>query len=428
MTRAEHPLPGLKRELLSNLAAILAAALSLAVLTTLLVQAMPPRLAMITLVTLIVADILVLYLFGRHLLQKLVLEPLESLTAAADAVADGNLSHVAPPADTAEFSRLADRFNHMTERLGDMQAQLVRAEKLASVGRLAAGIAHEVGNPLGAIGTYVEVLDRRGADPEVVRAVRREAARIDQIVRGLLDYAGRREERLGRVDVGAVVRSVIDLLTHQGTLRGLNVSVEIGERLPRVRARTHSLEQVVVNLILNAVDAAPGGTVAVGAAPWRYRVRAAGERRSTDPEGIATPRPHPPGRRAWRPELVDGAAGVQLWVADSGPGIATEDRDAIFDPFYTTKEPGKGTGLGLAIVNRTVHELGGVVWIDDAREGGAAFKIFLPDAGEDDSGHGARSTERGGRSGADPAPRAPRSEPSADPAPRAPRPAPPLPQ
>jgi signal transduction histidine kinase len=223
------------------------------------------------------------------------------------------------------------------------------------------------------------------------------------------------------MDVGAVVRSVVDLLTHQGTLRGMNVSVEVGETLPRVHARTHSLEQVVVNLILNAVDAAPGGTVAVGAAPWRYRVRAVGERRSTDPDGAVLSRP--PGKRAWRPELVDGAAGVQLWVADSGPGIPPEDRDAIFDPFYTTKEPGKGTGLGLAIVNRTVHELGGVVWIDDAREGGAAFKVFLPEAGEDDVGHGARGTGHGEPGGADSAHRAPRSEPS-DPAPRAPRPEP----
>jgi signal transduction histidine kinase len=82
--------------------------------------------------------------------------------------------------------------------------------------------------------------------------------------------------------------------------------------------------------------------------------------------------------RPVRPELPSGAQGVLLIVADDGPGIADENRERVFDPFYTTRDPGKGTGLGLAIVARTVHEAGGMVWVDRAREGGAAFKVFLP--------------------------------------------------
>ena len=85
-------------------------------------------------------------------------------------------------------------------------------------------------------------------------------------------------------------------------------------------------------------------------------------------------------RRPWRPDLPAGTRGGLLYVADEGPGVAEVDRERIFDPFYTTKDPGKGTGLGLAIVARTVHDAGGVVWVDHAREGGAVFKVFLPQA------------------------------------------------
>src|SRR5207247_5993618 len=105
----------------------------------------------------------------------------------ADAVADGDLGLRAPDEETRDFATLAERLNRMTDHLLDAQGQLVRSEKLASIGRLAAGIAHEVGNPLGAVGTYIEVLRRRGADPDVMAGVTRELERIDRIVRGLLD-------------------------------------------------------------------------------------------------------------------------------------------------------------------------------------------------------------------------------------------------
>ncbi len=251
---------------------------------------------------------------------------------------------------------------------------------MASIGHLAAGIAHEVGNPLSAIGTYLDVLRQRGADPEVLAALGEETARIDRIVRGLLAYARPREEDVGAVDLGGVIRNVYELLYRQGGLKHVEAVLEIEEHLPMARGRAHLLEQVVVNLLLNAVDAAAGGRVAVGAARWRYRERSTGERRRTDPKQAGAPDRLSP-NRPWRPELAEGTKGVLLWVADSGPGVRQPDRERIFDPFYTTKEPGRGTGLGLAIVQRIVYELGGLVWVDDAREGGAAFKIFLPEAG-----------------------------------------------
>jgi signal transduction histidine kinase len=385
----QRSLPSLKTELLLNVGLLTAAALTLAVATALVAQVFETRVAVAVLLLLIVADVFVVFLFGRHLVERLVLRPMERLMSAVDALASGDLAQRAPVIDNREFAQLADHFNVMTDRLLDAQRQLVRTEKMATLGLLAAGIAHEVGNPLAAIGTSLDVLERRGCDRELLRSVRRETERIDRIVRGLLAYARPREEDLGEVDVGVVIRGVVDLLTQQGSLKGLDVALELGTGLPRVRGRPHALEQVLINLMLNGADAAPGGRLVVGAASWQFQPRAAGRRRcdeypaehggTADATGPASRRLNVlASRRPWRPELPNGTPGVLVWVGDSGPGVPAADRERVFDPFFTTKPPGRGTGLGLAIAQRTIYEWGGVVWVDDAREGGAAFKIFLP--------------------------------------------------
>jgi signal transduction histidine kinase len=297
--------------------------------------------------------------------------------AAADAVADGRLEARAPDAETRDFAVLAERVNRMTDRLLDAQSQLVRTEKLATVGRLAAGIAHEVGNPLGATGTYLEVLRRRGADDEVTAGMARELDRIDRIVRSLLDYARPQEDPPAPVDSATVARAAFALLEAQGGFKGLEARLDLGRDVPAILGRAHVLEQVVVNLLLNAADAAPGGTVVLGVHRWVFEPgRLPPVRRAVDPPAVAWPRA--PDRRPSRVEFGPGQPGVLLVVADSGPGIPPEERDRVFEPFYTTKDPGRGTGLGLAIVARGVHETGGVVWVDRAREGGAAFKVFFP--------------------------------------------------
>lgn len=368
--------PTLARELLWNLALLVAGALSLAVATALVAQTLRPGLALLALLALIGADLVVLFLFGRYLIGRLVLRPVAALTDVADALVDGDLSRRAPAAETREFTRLAERLNGMTEALLDAQSQLVRAEKLAGIGRLAAGVAHEIGNPLTAVGTYLDVLERRGADPEVVGAVRRETERIDRIVRGLLSYARPSDEGMSSVDVEDVLRRVVDLLGQQGALRDREVTIACPAQLAPVRGHAHDLEQVIVNLLLNALDAAPDGAIVLGAEPAQYDPRAtAGARRG---ETVVPGSRGPVARRPWRAELPVGSPGVLIYVTDAGPGIPASDRERVFDPFYTTKAPGRGTGLGLAIVQRAVHEMGGVIWVEDAREGGAAFKIFLP--------------------------------------------------
>lgn len=308
--------------------------------------------------------------YAKFLVRKVIIQPMQALTRAA--------VEMRPPARKSRaFGIFADQFGIITERIADAQRQLSRADRLASVGRMAAGIAHEIGNPLSAIKTYLGVLERRGADQEVIGAIHRESERIDRIVQGLLESATVRREPVTLVDLGDILRNAIDLLESQGVFKHITLNVEYDPELPPIRGLAHTLEQVLVNLLLNAADAAPTGVISVGALaagyqPKGYSLRRRGDAR-TGP--VAT---RPPSNRPWRPELPPGSPGVLLYVADSGPGIPEAEQEKVFEPFYTTKEPGKGTGLGLAIVLRTAHECGGIAWVDRAREGGACFKLFLP--------------------------------------------------
>jgi len=368
--------PSLRTELLLNLAFLAAVALLLGVVSVLLLNNVAPERVLVYVLVVVGADVAIFIVFGHYLVTRLVLRPMAAIVRTADAVAAGNLDARAPDAETREFADLATRLNRMTDFLVDAQGQLVRSEKLASVGRMASGIAHEVGNPLGAVGTYVDVLRRRGGDAEILDGIRRELSRIDAIVRGLLDYARPGDTPLELVDVATIVRGAYALLEAQGALRTVTARLEVRSNLPHIRARASHLEQAIVNLVLNAVDAAPGGTITLGATAWAWQPREDAPHRRSDAPAALFPRLHV--TRPNRPEFRAGESGVLLFVADSGPGVPPEDRSRIFEPFVTTKAPGHGTGLGLAIVARTVDEFGGVIWVDTAREGGAAFKLFFP--------------------------------------------------
>jgi signal transduction histidine kinase len=377
---AIRPKPSLRTELLLNLAVLAAGALVLAVFSAVLAPLLGHGMLGFWLLTaLVVADIVIFIGFGRYLVSRLVTEPMETLVGATQAVASGEMSRRAPPGATREFDRLAESVNLMTERLLDAQSALLRAEKLASVGRLAAGVAHEIGNPLAAIGNYMELLGRRGAAPDLVTAIEREAARIDTIVRSLLDYARPRDAVREPLDLGAVAERAVELLRSQGSLRSVSVEVLRGEGLPTMLGDPAALEQVFVNLLLNAVDAAgEGGRIAVATSATRLGDAGERERRRADPDADAAA-----GRSTRRSgrhleSAVDGTPAVQAVVGDSGAGVPEQLAERVFDPFFTTKPPGKGTGLGLAIVQRIVHDHGGRVDVSRAREGGAAFTVIFP--------------------------------------------------
>jgi signal transduction histidine kinase len=251
---------------------------------------------------------------------------------------------------------------------------------------MAAGIAHEVGNPLAAINGYTHVLRARAVGlrdvAPLLDALERESGRIDRIVRGLLDFARPRRVTPAGVGVNTVLEGAVALLREQGVLRRVQVDVALARPEPVVFAEAHELEQVLVNLLLNAADALQSGPGTIALITREVDVDQLGQgdaRRAGDgPEGFVPPRRN---RRVteWLTGTVPAPrAVVQIVVADSGPGIPEHEWERVFDPFYTTKDVGRGTGLGLAIVARTVDQLGGAVWVQRAREGGAAFVILLP--------------------------------------------------
>ncbi len=388
MARGRRPI-SLRTALLVDLGFVTSSAVAMVGLTTVLITAGSDLRSTLTwLLALWLGSTLVFVLFGAYVVHRLVVGPLRRLTAEADALSVGEFpAHV--PQETAELELLSGRYRVMAENLLDVQSQVVRVEKLAGIGRLAAGVAHEVRNPLGALGSYVEVLHRRGTDPKVTGDMHQAVERIERIVQGLVDYARPSANGGARhpapVDLNAAVRTVVDFLGAQGMLRQQQLELVLDPSLPLVRGNQHALEQVVINLVANACQAAPGGRVVIGTLA---KTLGTGRRASTRRNDSAARIPDPD--RTWLPEprpveLPPGTRGAMLFVADSGPGVSESDRERVFDPFFTTKDPGQGTGLGLAIVARTVHECGGSVWVDRAREGGAVFKVFLPISGETDA-------------------------------------------
>jgi two-component system NtrC family sensor kinase len=378
------PLPSLRTELLGNLAVLATAALMLAVASVLVFTGIAEsRYAAFWLTMLIIADVMIFVIFGGYLVRRLVIRPVDEIVAAAEAIAEGDLARRAPATGSIELARLATSLNRMTTRLLAEQALVVRAEKMASVGRLAAGIAHEIGNPLGAINGYTHIVRRRlratGLEDEL-DAIERETARIDRIVRGLLDYARPRRATPESIDIEECVERVVTMLRDQGVLKDVQVHTDIAPDVPELSGDRHELEQALVNLLLNAADVMKGNGVITIAARGDSLVSVRDDvaPRKDDPPSVLVERDRNPRVRAWLHRVGEPTRILTITVADLGPGVSPEDAERIFDPFFTTKPPGKGTGLGLAIVARIVDNLGGVVWVRPAREGGAAFVMMFP--------------------------------------------------
>ena len=266
---------------------------------------------------------------------------------------------------------------------------MVQAARLASVGTLAAGIAHEVGNPLGAIMAFVDVaksrMEKAGGDTELLDSIRDEARRIDRIVRGLLDHARPRSGEAVPVPPATVVERVHELMDTQGKLDRVEDSWSLADGLPDVLIEPHGLEQVMVNLLLNALDAIQGREdphIWVRLSMEEGGIHRLPRRRADDPPGINYLHRRRVAARDPRGIGVDplftAAQVVVIQVEDDGPGIPEDAIERVFDPFFTTKEPGKGTGLGLSICARLVEGMGGRIQVANGSKGGACFSIRLP--------------------------------------------------
>ena len=404
----------LRRELLLSFAVLFTVAMLLAVfgIVALLPYLATPRAATLFLACLVAGDLAVLFGFGSYALRQKLVLPVESMVDDVRRMTEGG-SHRVRPMPSAELQAIQASVNALADRLMRDQAllalnveslertnaelveardQVVRAARLASVGTLAAGIAHEVGNPLAAVLGYADVARARalkqGLDPALLDGIRDEASRIDRIVRSLLDYARPRTREVSPVVPQDVLERVKDLLLAQGKLDRVQHEWRMEERLPRGLVEKSQLEQGIVNLLLNAVDAVEGrrdARIEVSVSSELGTASLLAPRRENDPQGVNYRH-----RRRTLAELEHGLVDpvftaervVVIRIADNGSGIRAEDLERIFDPFFTTKPPGKGTGLGLSICARLVESMGGRIDVESAGEG-AVFTVRIPGASDD---------------------------------------------
>jgi len=304
---------------------------------------------------------------------RLVSRPITKLLGGIDDVAKGDLSHVILSERDDEIGALATRFNEMTfslrESRGETQRQneaklaleqrLGQTEKLATLGQLAAEIAHEVGTPLNVIAGRARAIQRKSRDPDVVEKnsaiIAEQTARITRIIQRLLDFTRRKvgTTAAGEVNLNDVAQSTIELLAAQFATARVKVRLERTGPLAQVAGDADRLQQVLINLLLNAVQAMPeGGSLMVETTTVRRT----------------------------RPGLEGSAEQdfVMVAVADTGIGISPDIRDRIFDPFYTTKAGRGGTGLGLAVVSGIVKEHDGWIDVEDGKPSGTVFRVYLP--------------------------------------------------
>jgi len=240
--------------------------------------------------------------------------------------------------------RMVGTHTDITE-LRNMQTAMHQSEKIAALGQLAAGVAHELNNPLAAILGFSESLVRRlpEADPsfQSLKCIEREALRCRDLVRNLLTFARRKNAGMAPENLRQVVEEAMSLVDTQARVRRVTVKRDLHERLPLVPIDRQQIQQVVINLCANAMDAMPqGGTLTVGLKP-------AGGR-------------------------------VEICVGDTGVGIPPEVRDRIFEPFYTSKELGYGTGLGLSLVQDIIQKHQGSIRFDSEIGRGTTFRVSLP--------------------------------------------------
>ncbi|MBK8253811.1 MAG: two-component sensor histidine kinase [Polyangiaceae bacterium] len=322
---------------------------------------------------------LALLVFAYFAITRLVVRPVVELSSAARLVREGGRRFEVTGRGPAEIVDLSHSISQMTERLRveeeqlrakiaevekvarnltEAQQSLIRSERLASVGRLAAGLAHEIGNPLSSILGFQDLLAMGGLSPEEERdflhRMKRETERIHKVLRDLLDFA-RPASRSGAVKSGEselpsnVVDAIADavaLVRPQKDWKSIELVTKVDEAIPLAALSHERIVQVLLNLLLNAGDAVSpvNGRVAISASKKRI-----GEKEN-----------------------------IELVVEDNGPGIPKEIEGHLFEPFATTKEVGKGTGLGLAVCRGLVEAAGGAIFVESGELGGARFVVQLP--------------------------------------------------
>ena len=310
----------------------------------------------------------VISLFGFDLFRRRLLSPIAQLMGGTARIAGGDFGHRVEIDAASELDELCGALNAMSTSLADYQTQtveqverleaanadlqraqaaLIRSEKLAGVGRLAAGLAHEVGNPLSAVVGYIELLEQGLGDPalerDLVTRTRRELDRIHRIIKALLNYARSAPGAAVAVEVVPLLEQAVSIVQMRPDCRDVTFGVTAPDSLPLLHTEPDKLHQVLVNLLINASHA-------VQDQPVR------------------------------RVELIAAAGedGVEITCADTGPGFSAVALERALEPFFTTKPVGQGIGLGLATCQQIIESAGGVLILENRAEGGANARVRLP--------------------------------------------------
>ena len=325
----------------------------------------------------ILINALLLTFFGVYRLWQITGKPLQKLVRRADEFQpDGDLLFLSDDADS-EFNRLSRSLNRMLENidadkkklkstvlsleqanaeLQQAHKEVLRAEKMASVGRLSSGIAHEIGNPIGIVLGYLDLLRQENLKDEqrldYIERAQSEIERVNDIIRELLDFARPAKDEKKDVPVHAIVEEIVGMLRQQPMMKEIDLSLNLAAGQDIIQADPQRLRQVFLNLLINAADAIK---LEPAAAEGHIRI----DSRNTNDNG-------------------GNGQQLQIVVADNGPGIPDDQLNYIFDPFYTTKEPGKGTGLGLSVCFMIMEEAGGTLRAEAAPERGTRFVLSFP--------------------------------------------------
>ena len=298
---------------------------------------------------------MVIALIVSDFLAKGMLKPIKQLIYASHEWADGNLDYRVETTQTDEIAELTDIFNTMASSLKERderlqehaQRQIMKSERLATLGQLAAGVAHEINNPLGAILMYshLSLEETETEDPrrKNLEKVVGEATRCKNIVRDLLDFARQSEPKVEKVDANEILKRTFSLLRNQALFQNINITTTFSPFLPNTRMDAGQIQQVFTNILLNAAEAMDG-------------------------EGELTV----------VTRMAKDGEFIEIKFMDTGCGIPQENLEKIFDPFFTTKEVGRGTGLGLAVSFGIIAKHEGTIEVESNLGKGTTFVVRLP--------------------------------------------------
>ncbi len=296
-----------------------------------------------------------LFFIIAYFLATDLLKPIKRLVTASHELSKGNFSYRIEPISRGEVGELENTFNFMASSLKERddelkeqtRRQLIQSEKLTSVGKLAAGIAHQINNPLTGVLTYSSLLLKKtpesNPDHEDLRVIVDETMRCREIVKGLLEFSRQAEPQKKIVDINDVITNSLYLIRNQALINDVKVSTELSDQLPGIMADGNQIQEILLNITLNAMDAMPEG-----------------------------------GKLHVTSDTTDNNRFVQIKVSDTGCGISPKNLDKVFDPFFTTKGAGKGTGLGLAVAYDVIEKHLGKIKMESEVGKGTTCIIDLP--------------------------------------------------